>query len=360
MASINITINAVDAVGATASTVVSVSNDAGAGITHGSQLTAGMTGYGSLGVTQAQLQVMSVPSRGYWRGDTPSEFSLSTAYVNNNTSTNKGGVVPAGGMVIDGYTVPAGTIVVQFRDFSAGDFYMSGNQNYLYRGCRFRGNSNFIGYWNCATSHTGFLRIHYCDLGGLSAAAASYHQVPIDIKAASGLIVYRNRIQFTTTGIQANISNQIEIAENFISDLTTFGTEDHLNGIMFNGGENNAKVLRNNVVIRNPDGAGRSVGQTDCIGFFQDFGDFTGATQKVIDSNFVGGTGYCIYAGMNPGKPATSVKNMVVTNNLITTQYYPTGGAFGPIAAEPPWGTNGNTKSNNKWADGPNAGNAAF
>jgi hypothetical protein len=347
----------------TANAVVNIT-DSGV-VTHGSQLTASMTGPGALSINS--FQVMSPPSRGYWRGDTPSEFSLSAAYVNNNLSTNKGGVVPAGGMLIDGYTVPAGTVVVQARDFSAGDFYMTGSQNYLFRGCRFRGNSNAIGYWNCAASYSGFLRIHYCDLGGLGSAANQFHSVPVDIKGASGLVVYRNRIQFTTTGIQWNIAAPVDLIENFISDLTTFGTDAHLNGIMCNGGETSCRILRNNVVIRHPDTSGRDVSQTDCIGFFQDFGQLLGAGTNIdgsigyiVDSNYVGGTGYCFYAGMNPGKPSTSVKNLKMTNNLITTQIYPSGGSHGAVAAVPPWGTNGNVATNNRFADGSSAGQLAF
>lgn len=335
-------------------------------ISHGSQLTTEATGPGALAISS--FEVMTVPGRGYWRDDTPAEFSLATNYTYNNSAANKGGVVPAGGLTIDGYSVPAGTIVVQARDFSAGSFAMTSTPNYLFRGCRFRGPSAAIGYFNCGVGHTGYLRLHYNDFGGLSSSAGDFHSVPVDIKVASGLVVYRNRIQFTTTGIQWNIAAPVDIIENFISDLTTFGTDAHLNGIMCNGGETNCRILRNNVVIRSPDTSGRDVNQTDCIGFFQDFGELPGngtniggSTGYVVDSNYVGGTGYCFYAGQNPGAPTTSVSNLKLTNNLVTTSIYnPTGGFNGPIAAEPPWNVRSNAATNNKWADGPNAGQLAF
>lgn len=348
--------------------VIYVPDTGGGGITtitHGSQLTSAMTGPGALGISS--WEVMALPGRGYWRGDTPLEFSLASAYTYNNNLANKGGVVPAGGVAIDGFTVPAGVIVVQFRDFSAGNFYLTSSQNYLFRGCRFRGPSVSIGYFNCDPAHTGFLRLHFNDLGGLGSASGDSNNVPIDIKAASGLVIYRNRIQFTTTGIQWNIAAPTDIIENFISDLTTFGTTAHLNGIMSNGGETCCRILRNNVVIQHPDTSGRDVSQTDCIGFFQDFGAFPGTGTNTdssvgyfVDSNYVGGTGYCFYAGVNPGKPPTSVNNLKFTNNLVTTSVFSTGGSFGPITAEPPWTSQGNAATNNKWNDGTNVGQLAF
>ena len=335
-------------------------------ISHGSELTAAMTGPTALGISS--WEVMTVPGRGYWRGDIPSEFSLASDYVYNDTLSNKGGVVPSGGMTIDGYLVPAGVIVVQFRDFSAGDFAMTGAQNYLFRGCRFRGPSSAPGYFNCGVGHTGFLRLHYNDFGGLGSASGNFSEVPVKVANASGLVVYRNRFQFITTAIQPNLAVQtVDVVENFITDLTTFGTGSHLNGMTFNGGETNCRVLRNNIVIQSPDTSGREVNQTDCISFFQDFGEFSGSGTNpdgtsgyVIDSNYVGGTGYCFYGGQNAGAPATSVSNMKFTNNLVTTSIYTTGGFNGSMAAAPPWDVRGNTATNNKWADGASAGQLAF
>jgi hypothetical protein len=341
------------------------------GVTHGKDLVPPGSARVNVGPTAllgasgypGSLQVVPVPSRGYWLTDTPDEFSLKTPYTYNNDPSNRGGVVPAGGMTIDGYDIPPGTIVVQFRDFSAGDFWCVSKTSFMWRGCRFRSRRKAPGYFNCGAGNRGVMFFFFNDMGGLGAENAQYNEVPIKITNASGAICYRNYITYTTTGIQLNLGMGAEIIENYISKLTYYygpaappsePTDKHLNGIMFNGGESCALVLRNNITGPNPDDAGRRINQTDCIGFFQDFGSFNGTGTNrdgtvgyQVRDNFIGGTGYCIYAGLNADKPSTSVKNMVLTGNQITTQWYPRGGNFGPIAAEPPWGINGNLKSNN-------------
>lgn len=339
-------------------------------IAHGEQLTLGHVGHTSLSVSTGQLSIPAVPGRGYFRGDTPLEFVPNQTYVYNDNPSNKGGIVPAGGLVIDGYTVPAGTYVAQFREFTT-DFYVTGSNNLMFRGCRIRGANRAPGYFNTAAGWTGKLFIGYCDMGGLGAANEQYNEVPIKISSGTGGVIYRNYISYTTTGIQVN-ANGYDVTENFIEKLTYYygpgvppgeSTDKHINGITVNGGEACMRILRNRIVAQNPDDAGRTVNQTDCISFFQDFGQFTGTGQNSdgtygyqVKDNFVGGTGYCIYAGKNAGSGANSVQNMVMTGNKVTTAIYPNGGALGPLAAAPTWGTLGNVWSGNTWADGPNAG----
>lgn len=343
-------------------------------ISHGQELARAMTTYSALGVSQGQLQQTANPTRGYFRGDTPGDFVPSQNYVLSNNPTNKGGVVPSGGMVIDGYTVAAGTYVVQFQEFST-DFYMTGSNSYLFRGCRIRGKNAAPGYWNTAAGYTGKISIGYCDLGGDGPADLDYNEVAIKIGRGSGGQIYRNYISYTTTGIQIN-TNNYDLTENYIEKLTYFygpnpppneSTDKHLNGITLNGGEANIRILRNYIVGQNPDDAGRTINQTDCISFFQDFGSFPGSGTNSdgtvgyrVINNYLGGTGYCIYAGKNTGSTANSVQNMYISGTKITTQWYPNGGFNGPIAAAPVWDSYGNSKSNNTWADGPNVGQAAF
>ena len=79
------------------------------------------------------------------------------------------------------------------------------------------------------------------------------------------------------------------------------------------------------------------------------------------------GGGYCTYGGQGgaayTGLPAT---NIVITNNAISTLYYPQGGVYGPIACFAS-GNSGNKWSGNAWYDemcirdrydGPNKGKA--
>lgn len=345
-------------------------------ITHGEQLirqgdvgvNVGPTALIGASGYPGTLETMSLPGRGYWRGDTPDEFAPTGDYIYNNSSTNHGGVVPVGGVTIDGYQIAAGTRVVQFRDFSAGDIFLNNSTNFLFRGCRFRHTNRAPGDFNTNVANTGSLNVFYCDMGGLGAQDEDYNEIPIKISAASTSIIHRNYLSYTTTAIQFNIGIG-SITENFIENITYYygpnpppgeSTDKHLNGIKMEGAAPGmqVKILRNKILAQNPDGAGRTVSQTDCIGLIQFTGTFEGdGTIGIqIKDNYMGGTGYCIYAGKNSGSASDSVQNLVLTGNKITTQWYSTGGSFGPITAEPTWGTLGNVKSNNTWADGPNQG----
>ena len=310
------------------------------------------------------LTVVTKPTRGYWRSDTPAEFVPNQPYVYNDSSTNRGGQVPSTGMNIDGYFVPGGTYVAQFCDLSASDFYCSGSNRILFRGCRFRNRQTAPGSFNDTTNNAP-LYIFYCDMGGLGAADSQYNEIPIKISGSAGSIIYRNYISYTTTGIQVNASN-CEVVENYVHRLSYYygssgppneSTDKHLNGFTSNGGMANILLLRNVFLLESPDDAGRTIDQTDAISFFQDFGAFNGSGRNrdgtlgyQVKDNYVGGGGYCVYAGQNAGSASGSVRNMVLTGNKISTKWWPRGGYFGAITAEPPWGSYGNLKSGNTFA----------
>lgn len=347
-------------------------------VAHGSQLETGHVGPWSLqGVSKGSENLLSVslPARGYWRTDTPSEWAPTGTYVYNNLASNRGGVVPAGGLTIDGRAIPAGTVVAQFRDFSAGDFYVTSGQNFLLRGCRIRGTNRAPGYFNCAASQTSKIWIGYGDFGGLGAANAQYNEVPIKVASSAGGAVYRNYISYTTTGVQINAAGYA-VVENLITDLAYFygpgippgeATDKHLNGFTMNGGETCIEFRRNFVTLPTPDGAGRTINQTDAFSMFQDFGAFPGtgtnpdgSTGYKVTDNYWGGGGVTVYAGVNAGKAQSSVANLTLTGNRWTTQWYSGSGAVGPITATPTWGSNGNSQSDNRYADGPSAGNSVI
>lgn len=340
-------------------------------ISNGIQLTTAMVGPQAILSTgntgyPGNLTVLSLPPRGFWRGDAPLEFTDNVPYVQNNLITNTGGIVPSGGMTIDGYVVPAGTYVSQYKDFSIGDINMLDASNFMFRGCRFRRAVAAPGFFNCSVGTTGSFWFFFCDAGGPTASSTGPAcEVPFDIQNATMATWYRNYISWITTGIQPAI-NVSEVTENYIEKLSTFGNNAyHLNGITYGGGATNLLVARNNIVIWNPDDQGRGIVQTDCISLFQDFDGYTGngtnrdgSTGYVIDNNYVGGTGYCIYGG-GPGAFGAA-HNVKVTNNLVTTATYTTGGFNGPFTGDPPFGSNGSFATNNRWADGASVGQLAF
>lgn len=334
-----------------------------------------MVGPAGLGVSTSQLRKTSV--NGARIGSWPTDFHPwdtggwipNAPYVYNNDPNNHGGYVPAGGMTIDGFHVPAGVWVAQFDDFDNSIIVTGDSEGstpafpgVVFRGCRWRGSFGSINVYRGSNTRVWFL---HNDAGGLGAADAQYNEAPYGPGGLIENVVYRNYFSYTTTGIGAHTNPQI--IENYIEKLTLYygangppgeSGQKHLNGITMNGGDDNALVLRNKILLQTPDEAGHTIDQTDAISFFQDFGDYTGTGKNLdgtigyqVRDNYVGGGGYSIYAGMNAGKPAASVQRMVITGNQITTRWWPNGGYYGPFAAEPVWGSYGNVKANNTWAE---------
>ncbi len=351
-------------------------------ITHGDQLLVSDVGPWALQGVAKGSEILSTISSGgerisTWPTDGKPSWIPSTPYVYNNDPNNHGGIVPTGGLTIDGEFVPAGAWVVQFRNFTDSLIVTGDNggtspawYGVVFRGCRWRMASPSVGMINNngQSSPGGKIWVLFGDMGGLSSQTADYCEIPIKIISAA--ITKRNYLSYCTTAVQNSGGPGVKVIENYIERLTTFNTVGpHINGVSVNGGDECYQVERNHIIAQTPEdnGSGKPVDQTDCIAFFQDFGDYQGTGQnddgtygyRVIN-NYIGGTGYCIYAGMNSGQTATSVHNMYIAGNRVTTQWWPDGGSFGPCAAQPVWGSYGNVTSNNTWADGPNAGQIAF
>lgn len=353
------------------------------GLTHGSQLTPAMVGYGALGVTQSQLVADGVPSPdSFWRitvGMPRPPFIPAGNYVYNNNASNHGGTVPSGGMLIDGFSVPAGTWVCQFTDFQ-NTFYVEGTSGpgFVFRGCRFRGASRAPGWFNIVASPapaTSFW-LHYSDFGGLGFLDAQYDESPLTMSYTSGTAtLFRNYISLTSTGMNATDTN-CTVVENLIEHIVFFYGDagpplesgpKHLNGIQWLGSPTNALVVRNKIVLENPDLNGREVNQTDAIMFNNSTGallgtgtNIDGSTGYVVKDNWLGGGGYAEYGGLENGIPAQAANFKVTGNKFQTIGTWPLSGKFGPITNEPVWGSFGNIATNNRYGDGPNIGQLAF
>jgi len=327
--------------------------------------------------TGSVLAHPTVPSsQSFWRIDNPSHgdpnvtpftvfWSSSTqAYVYNNSPSNHGGIVPAGGMAIDGYPVPGGTYVFQFMDLQASYLYFTDWPTpIMFRGCRARFTGSAPGWFSRSTSWTQNLYLFYCDIGGTGATVAC--EVGVGSGSTGGLACLRCYVSYTTTGIQANSGGLCDVIECYVEKISLFGSGSgyHLNGIDLNGGNTNCRFLRNHSYLARYDDAGNEINQTDAIALFQDFGDFPGTGTNpdgtlgyLISSNYCGGGAYTFYLGQNEGTAPDTVNNLTFSNNLVTTTAWPDGGIDGPAGAIPSWGNFGNSHSNNLWADGPNAG----
>jgi hypothetical protein len=376
--------------------------DAGGGgtgaVAHGSELTVSHVGPWTLqGVAKGSesLQTLTGPGRGYWRFDVPDEFLPTGTYVNDNSPSNHGGVVPGGGMTIDGYAVAAGTRVVQFCDFPDGyDFLGQGTSlKVLFRGCRFRWTTGVSGPGivndNTATTSQQVM-VHYCDIGLQSMNPPNAGEALMHFKMLGGRDhrFLRNYHTRSSTFLQPNVDG-CEITECYIDEAifgygesgTSGGFDSsvlHMNGISSEGGRTSMRILRNHICFPSPDGStgggttaagqigygtqtgqtgygsgtapGRLVTQTDCIALFTSNGSSNVGSSPgaiLVQDNYLGGSGACLYAGnANAG-----AQNIHIIGNRWTTRWWTNGGNFGAVTDAPTWGSNGNAQSDNLWAD---------
>ena len=315
--------------------------------------------------------------------------SLSQVYVYNNNPSNLGGIVPSGGMVIDGFAVPGNAYVFQFMDVSWNGVSLSSPaRDVVFRGCRGRGTTvPATGFFNTGDeTYASQIFFMYCDVGGSGGGSDGPAAGCIKMQHCGGFTAYRCYLSDAATMLQPVTSaDQIDIFECFIEGMAylNYGTGDqtHLNGITFNGDQTNCRIVRNNIVAGVTDINGHTIVDTDCISFFQDVvGGVTpyypgtgtnpdGTTGYQVIGNYLGGTGYCLYLANGAGG---AISHFLVLNNLVTASTWPvgvttdgasgTGGGWnGPVTNEPTWdavsGSQvGNHQAGNLWADGTHAG----
>ncbi len=184
-----------------------------------------------------------------------------------------------------------------------------------------------------ALRHTREVTVEDCEVSGPDARAG---RLAVGIKDVYGdsqdTKILRTEVFHTATGIQVY---QGLIQDNYVHDLGV-KKDDHVNGIMDNGGITRPLVIRHNTVL-NPHG------QTDAIALFQDFG---GLADRTIEDNLIGGGAYTLYAGADK-EPTSRIR--VIGNRWVRT-YFPKGGAYGPVTAFEQRGK-GNEWKNNVWDD---------
>jgi hypothetical protein len=163
--------------------------------------------------------------------------------------------------------------------------------------------------------HTSNVTIEDTTITGLNTGTGRVATGIKDIYADStGLTVLRDNISEAETGVQLEAGT---VKDSYIHN-TGFIAGDHVNGVTSNGGGTGLLTVQHNTILIN-----RS--QTDAVGLFEDFGV---QQNRVITDNLLAGGGYSLYGGQNPGGSPTS--NITVTNNVFSTLYYRTAGAFGP------------------------------
>jgi hypothetical protein len=147
----------------------------------------------------------------------------------------------------------------------------------------------------------------------------------------TGTVLQRLDISGVATGVQMDSGL---LRDSYIHDMG-YRSGDHTNGTTSNSG-GDLLTIDHNTILNAQD-------QTDAVSLFEDFG---AQYNRVISNNLLAGGGYSIYGGANSGGQPTS--NIKITNNRISTVYYPKGGYYGPLAAFDSSGS-GNVWSGNVW-----------
>lgn len=368
------------AVGSPTVSTTSSSTMPGGDVAHGSELTMNHVGPWTLQGVAKGSEVLAATTLtqmnerySTWPGTPRPSYIPGTPYVYNNDPNNHGGIVPAGGMVIDGFNVPAGVWVVQFRDMSVRSVIVEGwvsgaggpFAGVFFRGIRARGNYGAPGWFSQNGQQVGApVWFTYMDAGGTSTSVMC--ESIIESKASGDpdqIFVRRCYLSLATT-LCFGRNNCDAFVENFCEKVTDFGdATKHLNGIGNAGGETGTLWLRNNMVLQKL-GSPNITQLTDVIQMAADDGDYQGTGVNwngvqgyVIQDNYLGGANFTLQLGQDKANTAEgSVRNVIVTGNLFTTSLYPNSGESGVGYKGPTWGSFGNTWTNNRWADGPNAG----
>lgn len=182
--------------------------------------------------------------------------------------------------------------------------------------------------------HTTGTTIENSNINGLNTTSNRLMVGVKDIYGdATATTVENNSFTKTATDVQIYTGT---IQNNYMAEHGMI-TGDHINGVTTNG-DDQPLLIQHNTILNN-------YGQTDAVGLFQDFSDVSNVT---INDNFLAGGGYTIYGGTGAYGPTSAI---VITNNTISTMYYPHGGYYGPATAYNPAGT-GNTWSGNTYTNG--------
>lgn len=127
------------------------------------------------------------------------------------------------------------------------------------------------------------------------------------------------------------LGDDSELTDSYVHDLAGSETS-HYDGVGAEGAR--GWVVRNNTIINDH-------AQTSALTIG------LGASDGLVERNYLAGGGYTLYAGPEPG---TGIR---VRDNVFSTSRFENGGMWGPVTY---WGVDGNDWVGNVWADGSEAG----
>lgn len=306
-----------------ASNVVDITTLNTGGITHGSQLTTSIVGPAGISITS----LTTVPG-GTFTGKALSGWGSLARTVG------------AGGETIDGFTFPAGTVVLQGANVSS--LITVGSGWLVLRGCK----GGILA--NQPIGDGGGVAALYCELNAFNPVGRKWGDQPV--------VAIVHRCYFPHTGLENVYSDNVTVTECWITpDPAAPGSGDHIDGIQTWGGQYYLNFSRNHLEFNGP--YTQSAGLSGLIGMYSD-GDqdgFSGYDHVTISNNYfvLHDYGIALHAPL-----AVPVTNTVVTGNLWKWLDGSDKDYTGAVYRNPSWSipdytANGNHWAENRWADGP-------
>jgi hypothetical protein len=194
---------------------------------------------------------------------------------------------------------------------------------------------------NLRPGHTG-LRVLHCVITGVPGAGQDNGGEDYAVSNMSNgtIEVGWNNVSQFGNALSMGHGN---IHDNYVHDLSAFinlgGEYQHTDALISDGGDKGGMMIKHNTLLNQiPVNKGASA----AVGLFADTGIVSNTT---VDGNWIAGGAYALYGG-NTG--ATNIK---VTNNVFSTQFWPSVGYYGPVTA---WNAKGagNVWSNNVTSEG--------
>jgi len=144
------------------------------------------------------------------------------------------------------------------------------------------------------------------------------------------------RLDLSGAGDGIKMSGNSVLEDSYIHDLASFDGA-HNDGIEATNAVN-IRIVHNTILNSN--------GQTSAL-MLSEYGS-KADTQVLVQGNLFAGGGYTVYGGA----PDTAQGHKVI-DNVFSTRFFPDSGHYGAVYY---WRSTGNTWSNNRWVDGPKAG----
>jgi chitodextrinase len=308
---------------AASNTVNITTTGTASGITHGTQLTTSIVGPAGISIS-----TFTTVQGGTFTGTALSGWgSLART-------------VAAGGETIDGFTFPAGTVVLQGANISSEITVTSGWL--VLRGCK---GAILIKH---PLGNGGGAAALYCELTAFNTGARKDGNQP----AAS----IAHRCYFPHSGLENVYADNITVTECWITpDPAAAGTDDHIDCIQTWGGQRYLNFSRNRMEFNGPYTA--AGGFSGMVAMYSDGAQngFDGYDHVAVVNNYfiLHDYGIALHAPL-----AVPVTNMTVTGNRwkwnsdSDDKDYTNAVYRNPSWAIPDYKANGNNWSDNRWIDG--------